>query len=352
MEPSGIYDLLSGRRRGLGPTLLRAGLACLEPAYCAAIWWRNRRYDRRPELTHRVPAPVVSVGNITTGGTGKTPLVAWLARWFRQRNVRVAVISRGYGAEDGALNDEALELEIRLPDVPHLQNPDRVAAAQIALEELESQLLLLDDAFQHRRIARDLDIVLLDALQPFGFEHVLPRGLLREPLSGLKRADVVALSRADQVDAARRSELQERVEQYAPDAAWIECAHRPTRLVNCRGEARDLAELAREPAAAFCGIGNPAAFQRTLDQAGVHVVGFHDFPDHHPYASEDVDQLAAWLDQLPTPPAAILCTVKDLVKLQTLRLAGVPLWAVEIELAMLRGEEALVPRLERLLPEA
>ena len=129
--------------------------------------------------------PVISVGNITTGGTGKTPMVAWLARWFRNQDVRVALVSRGYRAEAEGQNDEARELATLLPDVPHLQNPDRVAAARIAIDELETQLIILDDGFQHRRIHRDLEIVLIDALQPFGFGHVLPRGLLREPLRGL-----------------------------------------------------------------------------------------------------------------------------------------------------------------------
>ena len=117
-------------------------------------------------------------------------MVEWIARWFRRHNVRVSIVSRGYRAEEGGRNDEARELEQKLPDVPHVQNPDRVAAAQIAVEELETQLIVLDDGFQHRRLARDVDIVLLDALEPFGFEHVFPRGTLREPLAGLRRADV------------------------------------------------------------------------------------------------------------------------------------------------------------------
>jgi tetraacyldisaccharide 4'-kinase len=165
---------------------------------------RNRWFDRAGSHVQRVAAPVISVGNITVGGTGKTPFVAWLAQWFALRQMPVTIISRGYGSRRGTPNDEALELAARLPDVPHLQNPDRVAAAEQALHANATQVLILDDAFQHRRLARDLDIVLLDALEPFGYEHLLPRGLLREPIESLSRAHVVALSRSDAVDEPRR----------------------------------------------------------------------------------------------------------------------------------------------------
>jgi tetraacyldisaccharide 4'-kinase len=192
-----FLDLVSGRRRGPAATLLRGGLRLAETPYAMAMSWRNRRYDRGKAVIHRAGVPVVSVGNITLGGTGKTPMVEWIARLYRRHQVRVAIVSRGYRAEEGGRNDEARELEQKLPDVPHIQNADRAAAARVAVEELDMQLIVLDDGFQHRRLARDLDVVLLDALEPFGFEHVFPRGTLREPLSGLRRADLVILSRAD-----------------------------------------------------------------------------------------------------------------------------------------------------------
>jgi len=225
--------------------------------------------------------PVVSVGNLTLGGTGKTPLVEWIARWFRKRNVRVSIVSRGYGAEDGGRNDEARELEQKLPDVPHVQNADRVAAAKIAIEELETQLILLDDGFQHRRIGRDLDIVLLDALEPFGFEHVFPRGTLREPLRGLRRAGAVILSRADMLEPAEREKIRRRVEQLAPKAAWAEIRHAPLELLSVGGQVKPIDELCKVKIAAFCGVGNPAGFRHTLESCGFDMAGFREFPDHH-----------------------------------------------------------------------
>ena len=207
---AGFRALISGQRRGVQAAVLRGLLRAAETPYTLAVRWRNRQYDRGRKPVERVDVPVISVGNLTLGGTGKTPLVEWLARWFRQRGVRVTIISRGYGAEAGARNDEALELEQKLPDVPHVQNADRVAAAKMAIEEFDCQLILLDDAFQHRRIHRDLNIVVVDALEPFGFGHVFPRGALREPLSGLRRADMVVLSRADLVQPAERGGESER----------------------------------------------------------------------------------------------------------------------------------------------
>jgi tetraacyldisaccharide 4'-kinase len=154
-DASYFRALVSGQERGVRASMLRAGLSLTEPLYRFGVGWRNRQFDTGSRKAHRVDVPVISVGNLTVGGTGKTPMVEWLARWFRERGVRVALISRGYGAEAGSRNDEALELEQKLPDVPHLQNPDRVEAAQTAIDEFETQLILLDDAFQHRRIHRE-----------------------------------------------------------------------------------------------------------------------------------------------------------------------------------------------------
>jgi tetraacyldisaccharide 4'-kinase len=188
LGPTEFRDLVSGRRRGIGTGVTRGLLRVAEVPYTMAVGVRNRRFDRGHTEVHHVERPVVSVGNLTLGGTGKTPMVKWLARRMQSLGQRVAIVSRGYGSTNGQSNDEAMELAAALPGVPHLQNRDRVAAARQAIQEFGPDLLLLDDGFQHRRLARDLDIVLLDSLEPFGFEHVFPRGTLREPLAGLDRA--------------------------------------------------------------------------------------------------------------------------------------------------------------------
>ncbi|MEM9644511.1 MAG: tetraacyldisaccharide 4'-kinase, partial [Planctomycetota bacterium] len=193
---------MSGQKRGWMGTCVRAGLRIAAIPYGWAVCLRNRQYDRGSKPVHRCGVPVISVGNLTTGGTGKTPIVCAIAERLRASDRRVALVSRGYGRGGADQNDEAEELFARLPDVPHLQDPDRVESARIAVEELETELILMDDGFQHRRLHRDLDIVVIDATCPFGFGHVLPRGLLREPLSGIRRSDLIVISRCGLVAEA------------------------------------------------------------------------------------------------------------------------------------------------------
>jgi tetraacyldisaccharide 4'-kinase len=347
LDASAFRELVSGRRHGAGATALRGILRVAECFYAAAIGWRNGRYDRGAAAVHRVGAPVVSVGNLTLGGTGKTPLVEWLAARFHARGVRVAVVSRGYGANRGEENDEARELRWLLPDVPHVQNADRVAAARQAIQAFQAELIVLDDGFQHRRIARDLDIVLLDALEPFGFGHVFPRGTLREPVEGLRRADVVVLSRADLLSPNERADIWQIVRRHVPTALCAETIHAPRELIVADGRRMPLETIRGQSVAAFCGIGNPAGFRHTLERCGCHIAGWREFPDHHRFTSKDVDLLADWSRGLGV--STILCTCKDLVKLQTEQIAGQWLWGVRIELEFKTGQELLESRLESLL---
>lgn len=348
IDPATFDEMVSGRRRGLAAAGLRAALRVAEVPYSLAMRVRNRRYDTGRAEIHHVGVPVVCVGNLSLGGTGKTPMVAWIARWLRDQGIRVTLVSRGYGAEAGSRNDEALELEQMLPDVPHLQNRDRVAAARLAIEEFECQLILLDDGFQHRRLARDLDIVLLDATEPFGYGHVFPRGMLREPLAALERAHVVALSRADMVDEARRQQIRRHVESYAPAADWMEVVHRPRALRSAGGEEVPLDMLRGQRVAAFCGIGNPRGFRHTLESSGCQIVDFRPFADHYAYARSDIDQLAGWADALRID--AVVCTHKDLVKIGIESLGRSPLWALAVGLEFLSGQSALEARLRAILP--
>lgn len=349
VDPAAFHALVSGQRRGIGPSLARGGLRLAELPYTAAMRLRNWRYDTGKSRTHRVGVPVISVGNLTLGGTGKTPMVAWLARWLRGQGVRVTLISRGYGAGDGGRNDEALELEQQLPDVPHLQNADRVAAAVVAIEEFECQMILLDDGFQHRRLARDLDIVLLDACEPWGYGHVFPRGLLREPVSGLRRAQIVALSRADMKSADDRKAIRRIVQRHAPQAIWLEVTHQPRCLRSAAGLETPLDTYAQQPVAAFCGIGNPRGFRHTLESIGYPVAAFREFPDHHAYTRADIAGLSAWADDAQA--AAVICTQKDLVKICLEQLGARPLLALGIGLGFLSGREALLDQLLPLLPK-
>jgi tetraacyldisaccharide 4'-kinase len=335
--------LVRGERRGVWPAVQRAGLRLAAFPYGAAVRVRNLMFDRGWLHSTKVAAPVVSVGNLTVGGTGKTPCVEYVARFYRDLDRRVAILSRGYG------NDEALVLEENLPDVPHLQGPKRAELAQAAIEELESEILVLDDGFQHRRLRRDLDIVLIDATAPWGYGYVLPRGLMREPPSGLRRAGVVALSRCDQVDDVERRRLAKQVRALAPGADVIEARHRPVELLNSERATAGLELLRNRPVAAFCGLGNPDAFRRTLTDLGANVAAFRAYPDHHGYSRADVDQLDNWGRSLPGD-GILVTTQKDLVKLRVVSLGGRPLWSLRIAWQVENGREVLERRLRSVLP--
>lgn len=337
--------IVSGQQRGIAAGLWRSGLRAAEVFYRAAVAWRNRRYDAGRSSVVRAAVPVISVGNLTLGGTGKTPAVAYLARWFRDRGVRVAVVSRGYRAGRHGVNDEALELQRQLPDVPHVPNPDRVAAAKVAVERHNAQLLLLDDGFQHRRLARDLDIVLLDALEPFGHHHVFPRGLLREGPQGLARADVVGLSRADLVSASRRDQIRQQVRRWS-SAAWIELAHRPVQWIRASGACLPLDQLVGQPVAAFCGIGSPEGFERALAALGCRVVASKPFADHYRYTPSDLTRLGRWARRHAA--SALVCTAKDLSKIPQDDTQGIAIWALQVELQVMAGREDLEARLQQI----
>jgi tetraacyldisaccharide 4'-kinase len=314
--------------------------------FASLFYWivtsvRNQLYASGFLKVQRASIPVISVGNITAGGTGKTPVVAYLARQFRNRGVRVAIISRGYGATDGAVNDEALELERSLPDVPHVQNRDRAAAVQLAEEELAAQVILLDDAMQHRRMHRDLEIVLLDATNPFGFGHLLPRGLLRESLVGLRRANIFLLTRSDLVAPPVVRSIVGAITKYVPAAEVIECVHQPSCFLRWPTTQMNLEDWKGKRVLAFCGIGNPTAFWATLTNAGLSVLDCLEFEDHCSYQRSDIDTLQAWITERRKDVDAVVCTAKDIVKLQVGALGGVPLLSLQIELRVVNGKEKL-----------
>jgi tetraacyldisaccharide 4'-kinase len=335
---------------GLGNRLVRAACWWLSTPYGIGVWFRNRRFDRNPNRAVRVPIPVISIGNLTLGGTGKTPAVEFFARHLRNRDRQVAILSRGYGNDSGP-NDEALLLEENLPDVPHLQGGDRVALAATALEELESEVLLLDDGFQHRRLHRDFDIVLIDATRSIFDEYLFPRGLLREPVSSLRRAHAVILTRCDQAKPETVQVQLATLNRRFPNLVLATARHSAHELIREGATPLEPTDLRGRSVLAFCGIGNPEAFQKTLTDLGANVIGFRPFDDHHIYSRDDVDSLRTWAATFPIE-TMILTTQKDFVKLRTPDFAGRPLLALRIEFAFLSGESELLARLDTMLPES
>ena len=339
--------VMSGAESGPIGSLARAGLWLASVPYGAAVSMRNRQFDANRREIHRCGVPVISAGNLTAGGTGKTPLVCLLANWFRERQIRVAILSRGYGRGEQDFNDEAMELHQRLPDVPHLQDPDRVKSATIAVEELESQVLIMDDGFQHRRLHRDLDLVVVDASCPFGHGHLLPRGLLREPVKNVRRADLVVLSRCSTVDEAAIGKIEASIRRYAADLPIVRSDHSPTRLLEHPHHWLPIETLHGARVAAISAIGNPSAFEETVMQCGANLVAHQRLPDHDPFDPATVAELRQWIASLDHEVDRVVCTHKDLVKLRADRLGGKPVAAVMIDLTMQTG----APELERMLEQ-
>ena len=349
LDADAFHNVIRGQTQGALGAAARAGLGAIAAGFRIAVAAREVGYRAGWLGTTAAPVPVVSVGNLTVGGTGKTPMVEWIARWYRERSVRVAILSRGYARDGhGSVNDEAMVLEENLPDVPHLQDPDRVKVARIAVEELDAQLLVLDDGFQHRRLGRDLDIVLLDALEPFGYGRLFPRGLLREPVRALRRARLVVVSRADLVSGADRTALRQMAERHAGPLHWVETRHSPLALIGTDVAPEPLASLKERKVAAFCGIGNPEGFRLTLAELCNNLLHFRTFRDHHPYTASDVASLREWARD--TGAELVLTTQKDLVKLRVERLGTVPLRALRIGLDVLEGAGPLESALASLLP--
>ena len=333
--------MIGGRRKGALAALARGALHALSLAYGAYMRRRNRRWDA-PDAAQSAGVPVISVGNITVGGTGKTVLVEDIARRLAASGHRPAIVSRGYTRERaGGENDEFRVLAENLPHVPHVTGADRLAAARQARERFAADVIVLDDAFSHRRIARDLDIVTIDALCPFGYGYLLPRGLLREPPSALARAGLVVVTRADLATDAERDRLLADIRSLAPNAALVTARHEVTGLVDVRsGEQEDAATIKTKRAYVFCAIGNPLAFEHTAAGVCREIVGSCAFDDHHVFGPDEL----ARVERLARQSGAdcLLVTQKDRVKLhRTGYNWDTPVHSVEVRMGYLTGASTL-----------
>jgi len=338
---------MAGEDRSLGGRLFRGAAAIVEPFYAAAAARRNRAFDAGKRPIAHAHCPVVSIGNITAGGTGKTPMVRLIVEQLKSLGRTPAVLIRGYkSTADGS--DEAALLSSQLGDVPVIVNPDRTAGAARVMSDLpEVDVLVLDDGFQHRRLARDLDIVLIDATNPWGFGHVLPRGLLREPLAGLVRADAVIVTRCDQVTEGDLSQLNRQIETLHRRPPLAHAAHRWAAIVDRTDQPVEPNESVR--VIALCGIGNPVAFFRQVEDR-FDMVEAWALADHHDYTAADVATLRRKFTEHDA--AAVVTTEKDWVKLQRVVESADfdrPIWRPQLELDLTGGADALRQRLTETL---
>jgi tetraacyldisaccharide 4'-kinase len=347
-----IEDIMYGRKSSVG---IGALLFFLSLIYGAAVEMRSRCYAWGLLKRKRLPFTVISVGNITIGGTGKTPAVLLIAGLLRKHGRKPFILSRGYGSgnesvrllsgsttEAASAGDEPALMAHRLPDVPVVVGRDRYRGGMLAHERTGADTAVLDDGFQHLPVRRDLDIVLIDATDPFGKGMLLPAGILREPLRALQRADVVLFTRSDRspdLDALRSN-----VRHYT-NARFFTARHAPVELVDvATGASRALESLRGTPVTAFAGIARPDAFFAHVGSLGAVVKNTVAFPDHHAYTKADMDLLRR--SAADSGSAMLVTTEKDGVKLRTA--APATIWALRIEMEVLEKdawEDVLLQRL-------
>jgi tetraacyldisaccharide 4'-kinase len=361
--------LISGQSNGFGASLLRFFLGIVAIGYSLIVRMRNLLYSKKLLKVHKVDAAVFCVGNITTGGTGKTPLVVWLCNLLSQ-NYKCAILTRGYKAraqDNKDFKDEIAILTESCPKAEVIVNPVRVAGASKAIEKYASDVLVMDDGFQHRRLARDLDIIAIDATQPFGFGKLLPAGLLREPVSSLKRAGAVIITRCDQVTDTQISELEQILQTTNPDmiiaktihvavsVKYLESAVIPAKAGiqknnkttdSCLRRNDNIEQLKSKKVFAFCGIGNPDAFLNTIKNLGMKIVVSKIYDDHYPYTDADLAEISEHAEELGAD--LILTTQKDwtkvISKLESQHSASKshpPFAYLAIEIKFLTGQDKL-----------
>ena len=330
-------------------TFKRALLWLPARLYEVVVRLRLLAYNRGYRKSRRLDAVVISVGNITVGGTGKTPMVAAIGQYLLRLGYRLAVLTRGYkrqSADRRVLNhphqpqtanasylefgDEPLLLARLLPQAPIVIDKNRYDSGRWATEELGAEILLLDDGYQHLQVHRDLNLLLLDATNPFGGGDVVPLGSLREPLEELKRADVVLITRSNQsFDKAQtlqviESHCRANTPVFFFSSALIQFRNLTT------GETFNSTTFAGRKAAVMCGIGNPRAFAADLRQLGLLITSENFFTDHHAYTQNDMERVIEAAQK--SGAEMIITTEKDAVRLENLQITGMAIYAAVLQM--------------------
>ncbi len=362
-------DVILERRAGKRAGILRLLLLGISFLYRRIVIARLGLFTSHLFRSHQVGCPVVSIGNLTVGGTGKTPVVEKLARDLSGRGRRVAILSRGYKSsrkrptygvsspvrvvsEGGAIlldsktaGDEPFMLAKNLRGVAVLVDKDRVGCGRHAVERLGSDLLILDDGLQYLKLHRRFDIALVDREAPFGNEYLLPRGTLREPPEHLRRATHILITKCNGSDL---SELHARIRKYNRTAPIIECRHRPVEVQDLStGEVLPLESLRGLRAASLSAIASPESFEQGLRRLGVELELTQSFADHHRYSKREIERYLKRCTRRGV--SCILTTEKDAVRMPRLLNRDIPIRYLRIEIEIIRGEEHWERMLQQLL---
>ncbi|MEL7534540.1 MAG: tetraacyldisaccharide 4'-kinase [Bacteroidota bacterium] len=330
-------------------------LAPFARLYGGIMSWRNRAYDQRRKQIYQAPIPIISVGNLSVGGTGKTPMAEYILRELSQKGQKVAYLSRGYGRKTKGyrlvkpehdtvqtVGDEALQVAMKFPEIPVVVCEDRASGIVRLLAERSVEILVLDDAFQHRKVARDFDLVMIDAQRLPTQDAVLPRGRLREPIQGLHRADMLLINRVSkqtQIEA-----IQKALSAFKKPMAFCQPQMQG---VQAFGEAavQDLSQLQGQKVVVFSGIGNHDYFVQQIRALGAEVIAEKAFRDHYNYRARDIMDLQALCQE----GAILLTTEKDFCRLKA-KVSGKAWHYVPIKLQWWEGEEKITEELAAVCP--
>ncbi|MDD5657292.1 MAG: tetraacyldisaccharide 4'-kinase [Elusimicrobia bacterium] len=336
-------------------------LRLLALGYGAGVAARGWLYDLGVLRRRAVAARVVCIGNLTTGGTGKTPAAILAALTLRRRDHPVAILTRGYGRPEArrgvqVLNDDSeltwrqcgdepwmMHQALKGQGVPILISPDRVEAAEAAVTFFSSRVLILDDGFQHRALKRDLDVVLVNAADPFGGGELLPLGNLREPVRALRRAHLILLTHVDRVSEPRLHALREEIRRLCPKTPLLESLHRPDFLFDAKAERRlSLDSLDGRRVGSLAGLGDPAQFEAALAAKGMVLAQTWRYPDHHRYSGRELRSMDHLLAGLP-----LVTTFKDLVRFPSdwRRTFSGEIFVLAIKLDIVKGKNAWIDAL-------
>jgi len=341
--------ILYRKEKGFWEKVLLFPLYLLSVPYGGAVRLRSLFYSLGLLSLKHLPCPVISVGNITVGGTGKTPLVTALARGLKARGISVAILSRGYKGEnasgplvsDGQITflspeesgDEPFLMAKALQGIPILVGKNRFVSGKMALQRFSVRGLLLDDGYQHLQLYRDLDILLIDSRIGFGDHHLLPRGILREPLTHLRRADLFIITKLENSETSQS--LEEELRRLHPSSQVFHSHYEPLGLIGPEEEWEELHSLKGKRALALSGIADPDYFSSLLRKCGMEIVEEVIFPDHHLYTTKDLTSIREKVKGLDS----VVTTEKDMVKLKKLKIDHLPVRALRIEMRIWEERE-------------
>jgi tetraacyldisaccharide 4'-kinase len=345
-------SILSGQQRGFIAAIVKSTLSTFTLPYLAVLNTRSALYRNDIVKSTRLPVKVISIGNITTGGTGKTPLVEFTVKYLSETGRKVAVLSRGYGADNPSqeggemVNDECLALRENLQGVPVLAGRDRVKNGEKAISDFGVDCVVLDDGFQHFKLKRDLDIVVIDSLNPFGGGNLIPRGSLREPLKNLERADMFVISHSNQGNEQTIRLIYTKLNLINHNAPVCESIHTPVHFDNVADDSiLELEWIKGKRVYALSAIGNPESFTCTLKGLGADLIKHKVFQDHHVYTREEIEGIIAEAQTLGTD--VIVVTQKDIVKIRKMNIKDANILSLRIEIKITRGVDLYKTAIDR-----